>query len=388
MIPISYNVRSLLVRRTTTAAAVLGIALVVFVLSSALMLSEGIKKTLAITGHDDRALVMRKGSDGELSSGIEATNVAVIGAAPGVSLAEGQPLVVGEIVFVAAMDKIGGDGTVSNVTIRGVPEHVWKFRPEARIVQGAPHRSGTDEVVVGARVFERFKGLSMGGTFELKKNRPVKVVGVFEDGGSSFESEVWGDLDTVRQAMGREGSVSSARAQLVSASAFESFKESVEADKRLGLGAQRETDYYAAQGEGTSKFIFVLGSVISVFFAAGAMIGAMITMYASVAHRQKEIGTLRALGFPRTTILGSFLLESTFVAVLGGFIGTLASLAMRWVKFSMMNQASWSEIVFSFTPTMMTVGVALIAASAMGLVGGFLPALQAARMQPVQAMRD
>lgn len=389
MIPITYNIRSLLVRRATTGAAVFGIALVVFVLSSALMLGEGIKKTLAMTGADDRAIVMRKGSDGELSSGVEQQHISLIGAAPGVKQEGGAPSVVGEVVLVIAMNKLGGDGLVSNVTIRGTPEHVWAFRPNAKVIEGDKPKPGTNEVVVGARVFGNFKELrELGGTFELKKNRPVKIVGVFEDGGSSFESEVWGDLDTIRQAFGREGSVSAVRAQLISVSAFDDFEEVVESDKRLGLDAIRETDFYKDQGQDTGAFITVLGSVISVFFATGAMIGAMITMYAAVAHRQKEIGTLRALGFSRITILGSFLLESTIIAFLGGVIGTIASMAMSAAKFSMMNQASWSEIVFSFTPTGMTVGVALLASGAMGLVGGFLPALQAARMQPVQAMRE
>jgi putative ABC transport system permease protein len=390
MIPISYNIRSLLGRRATTGAAVFGIALVVFVLSSALMLGEGIKKTLAMTGSDDRAIVMRKGSDGELSSGVEQANIAVIGAAPGVKQAGGAPMVVGEVVLVVAMNKLGGDGTgVSNVTIRGTPDGVWEFRPNARVVEGKKPQPGTNEVVVGARVFGNFKEIArMGGTFDLKKNRPVQIVGIFEDGGSSFESEVWGDLDTIRQAFGREGSVSAVRAQLISPSAFDAFEEVVESDKRLGLDAIRETDFYKDQGQDTGVFITVLGSVISFFFAAGAIIGAMITMYASVAHRQKEIGTLRALGFPRTTILGSFLLESTVISIAGGLIGMIASLGMGAVKFSMMNQASWSEIVFSFTPTTMTVGVALLVSGVMGLVGGFLPALSAARMQPVQAMRE
>ena len=390
MIPISYNIRSLLGRRATTGAAVFGIALVVFVLSSALMLGEGIKKTLAMTGADDRAIVMRKGSDGELSSGIEQQIISIIGSAPGVKQEDGQPAVVGEVVLVLAMNKLGSvEGAVSNVTIRGTPESVWAFRPNAKIIEGSKPKPGTNEVVVGARVFGNFAELSkIGGTFELKKNRPAQIVGVFEDGGSSFESEVWGDLDTVRQAFGREGSVSAVRAQLLSPSSFDAFEEVVESDKRLGLDAIRETDFYKDQGQDTGTFITVLGSVISFFFAAGAIIGAMITMYASVAHRQKEIGTLRALGFPRRTILGSFLLESTIIAVLGGVIGTIASMAMGAVKFSMMNQASWSEIVFSFTPTGMTVGVALIVSGVMGLVGGFLPALSAARMQPVQAMRE
>lgn len=390
MIPISYNIRSLLGRRATTGAAVFGIALVVFVLSSALMLGEGIKKTLAMTGADDRAIVMRKGADGELSSGIEQANIAVIGAAPGVKSADGAPMVVGEVVLVVAMKKLGGDGTgVSNVSIRGVPENVWKFRPNAKIIEGKLPAPGTNEVVVGARVIGNFHELQkIGGTFDLKKNRPVQIVGVFEDGGTSFESEVWGDLDTIRQAFGREGSVSAVRAQLISASSFGAFEEVVEGDKRLGLDAIRETDFYQDQGQDTAQFITVLGSVISFFFAAGAIIGAMITMYASVAHRQKEIGTLRALGFPRRTILASFLLESTVISIAGGLIGMVASLGMGAVKFSMMNAASWSEIVFSFTPTVMTVGVALLVSGVMGLVGGFLPALQAARMQPVQAMRE
>jgi len=390
MIPITYNIRSLLGRRATTGAAIFGIALVVFVLSSALMLGEGIRKTLAMTGADDRAIVLRKGADGELSSGIEQANIAVIGAAPGVKTDAGGPMVVGEVVLVVAMKKLGGDGTgVSNVSIRGTPDSVWSFRPNAKVIEGKKPSPGSNEVVVGARVFGNFAELSqMNGTFELKKNRPVKIVGIFEDGGSSFESEVWGDLDTVRQAFGREGSVSAVRAQLVSVSAFDDFEEVVESDKRLGLDAMRESDFYKDQGQDTGSFITVLGSVISFFFAAGAIIGAMITMYASVAHRQKEIGTLRALGFPRRTILASFLLESTIIAILGGVIGTVGSMAMSTAKFSMMNQASWSEIVFSFTPTGMTVGVALIVSGVMGLVGGFLPAVQAARMQPVQAMRD
>lgn len=389
MIPISYNVRSLLVRRATTLAAVTGIALVSFVFSGVLMLSAGIDQTLDASGKTDHAIVMRKGSDGELSSGMEAPNVSVIGAAPGVKRgSDGQPLVVGEIVMVAAMTKTGTASSLSNVAIRGVPESVWKFRPEVKFIEGREPRAGTDEAAVGARIRGRFDGLDMGKTVELKKNRPITVVGVFEAAGSAFESEIWLDVDTLAQAFGRSGSVSAVRVNLDSPSSFEAFEASVESDKRLGLDAQREKTYYANQSQGTSGFISGLGWVISGFFGVGAMIGAAITMFASVAHRQKEIGTMRALGFGQVTILASFLLESTLIAIIGGVIGMVAALALGFVKVGLMNQANWSEMIFTFTPTPITLAIGLGAAVGMGILGGFVPALQAARLSPVNAMRD
>ncbi|MCI0339670.1 MAG: ABC transporter permease [Planctomycetales bacterium] len=387
MIPLSYNVRSLVERRATTAAAVLGIALVVFVLSASLMLVAGVEKTLGGSGEPDRAIVLRKGSDNELSSGIEIGSVPIIAAAPGVRSGEGGGLVVGEIVVVAAMEKLGGAG-MSNVLIRGVAESVFRFRPEVRFTRGRAPRPGTDEAAIGARIAGRFRGLEMDRTFELRKNRSATVVGIFEAGGSSFESEVWVDVETIRQAFRREGMVSSARVRLESPAAFEAFEEAVEQDKRLGLEAMREIAYFEKQSEGTATFIRVLGSGISFFFALGAVLGAMITMYAAVAHRQREIGTLRALGFPRGSILLSFLVESALVAVAGGALGSLGALGLGAVRFSMMNFDTWSEVVFSFTPTPQTLATALGVSIAMGLAGGFLPALQAARLRPVQAMRE
>jgi putative ABC transport system permease protein len=376
------------VRRTTTLASVLGIALVVFVLAAALMLANGIKETLGRSGSPDVAVVLRKGSDVEMGSSIETPTLALILSAPGVKKDEhGNALGLGEVLVVATMDKVGFDG-VSNVQIRGVPDSVMQFRNTARIIEGRRAQPGTDEVIIGQRLRGRFKGLELGQTFELRKNRPARVVGIFTHEGSSHESEVWADIDAVRAAFGRAGLFSAVRVQLESPSKFEAFEAVVEQDKQLGLDALREDRYYEKQSEGTSLFVSALGTVVAVIFAIGAMIGAMITMYASIASRSREIGTLRALGFSRRSILLSFLLEALALALLGGVLGGLASLLLGSVKFSMMNFASWSEIVFSFTPTPAILMTALFFAGIMGLCGGFFPALQAARISPVRAMRE
>jgi putative ABC transport system permease protein len=391
MIPISYNVRSLLVRRTTTIATALGIGLVVFVLSSALMLGEGIRNTLVANGSETRAKVLRKGSDTEMASGLETGQVSLVMAAPGVKRdSSNQPLGSAEVVVVLAMDKLGGeaDGLISNILVRGVPPQVLQVRPEVRIIAGRPARSGTDEVIVGKGVRGHFKGLDLDGSFDLKKNRPVQVVGIFEAEGSSLESEVWADIETLRTSFGRGSSTSSVTVQLESQSAYDGFAAYIENDKQLGLEPLRESVYYEKQSEGTSLFITILGSIIAFAFSLGAMIGAMITMYGAVSQRSKEVGTLRALGFSRGDVLLSFLLESIVLALAGGVIGGLASLGMGFVKFNMMNFATWQEISFSFDPTIWIVMGSIGAGAFMGILGGFFPALRASRLSPIVAMRQ
>jgi len=387
MIPISYNLRNIRVRKVTSAAAAFGLGLVVYVFASAMMLSEGIERTLGRSASPDVAIVMRKGADSELSSSIEDSKVGIIKADKDVAKSsDGQPLGVGEVIVVIVLDKLGTNG-VANVQIRGVPDNVLSFRNTAKIVEGRAIKPGTDEVMIGKSIRGRFRGLDIGQSFELRKNRPVTVVGVFEDGGSSFESEVWGDVETVRNSSGRDGIVSAVRVKLTNADQFDSYKASIESNRQLNLQVQRESEYYAKQSEGTSLFIRVMGVLIAIFFSVGAMIGAMITMHASVAHRQREIGTLRALGFSRTSIMLSFLVESIALALIGGVVGAVASLGMQFARFSTMNFQSWSEIVFTFDPTGEIIVSAMILAGVMGLVGGFFPALRAARMSPIEAMR-
>ncbi len=386
MIPIKYNVRSLVVRKTTTALAAFGLALVVLVFAGAQMLGNGVKKAFGRTASPEVAVVLRKGSDNEMSSGIEEQQVNLVIAQAEQVGASKKPAGVGELLVVILLDKTGTEG-VSNVTVRGVPEQTLAFRPTAKIVEGRAPKPGSDEVLVGAGIRGRFKGLGIGEKFELKKNRPVTVVGIFSDGGSSFESEVWADLHTVRTAFGREGYVSSVRVRLDSESKFDAFKALVEQNRQLGLMAVRESAYYEKQSEMTATFLAVLGTLIAVFISIGAMIGATITMNAQVANRQKEIGTLRALGFSRRSILFSFLLEAILLALVGGGVGAAVSLLTQFIHITMLNQGTWSEIVFSFEPTAGIVISSMVLAGAMGLLGGFLPALRAARVSPIEAMR-
>ena len=387
MIPLKYNVRSLAVRKTTTVSTALGIALVVLVLAGSMMFTEGIKKTMGASGKAENAVVLRMGSDAELGSVIEESSVPLILAAPGVKQDEkGQPLGVAETVVVGAMEKLGTTG-VTNVAIRGVGDDPMKFRPEVHLVAGRPPRPGTDEAIVGARIRGRIRGVDLDQTFDIKKNRPVKVVGVFEADGSAYESEVWCDRELVRQAYGRLGVVSSVRVKLESPSKFEAFRAGIENDKRLGLQAVREPAFYEKQSEGAALLFGALGGVVSFFFAVGAMIGAMITMYAAVANRQREIGTLRALGFSQGSVLFSFLLEAVILSVIGGALGLAASMSLTFIHPSLVNFSSWSEVVFSFDPTPKILLFALGIAGVMGFVGGFFPALRAARTSPLKAIR-
>jgi len=388
MIPISYNVRSLFVRKATTIATALGIGLVVFVLSASLMLGAGIQKTLVSGGRPDYALVLRKGSDTELASSIEVRTVSLVLAAAGVKKTnEGAPVGAGELVVVITMAKRGTEGQVSNVQVRGISDNVLTLRPNVRIVEGRAPTPGTDEVMVGRGIAGRFEGVELGKSFELKKNRPVKVVGIFDAGGSSFESEIWADIDTVRSSFGREGLVSSVTVRLDSSSRYEAFKAIMETDKQLGLEAFREKDYYEKQSQGTSIFVWALGIVITIFFSIGAMIGATITMNAAVAQRQREIGTLRALGFSRTSILFSFLLEAVVLASIGGICGLFSAFLLSFAEVSMMNFATFQEVTFGFDPNPLLLAIAFVFGAAMGILGGFFPALRAARVSPVDAMR-
>lgn len=387
MVPLRYNLRNLVVRRTTTLATAFGIGLVVFVLAAALMLDEGLKRTLDKSGKPGVAIVLRKGSDSEMPSSIEDTTVSLIKAAPGVKkTADGTPLVVGEAVVVMFQDLANGKGK-SNALLRGVPSNVLEFRPEVKVIEGVMAKPGTDEVVVGKSLVGRFKGMQIGQSIELRRNRNVRVVGVFEAAGSAYESEIWGDLEYVRQAFGRDGGVQSVRVQLESPAVFDGFAAAIEQDKRLGLDAMTEPDFMAKQSENTSIFLTSMGAGIAFFFALGAMIGAAITMYGAVANRKREIGVLRALGFSRSAIMFSFLLESVLLALLGGALGILAALSMQWVKFSMMNFQTFSDIVFTFNPTPEILVRSLVFGAFMGVLGGFLPAVRAARTPPIEAMK-
>jgi len=388
MIPLRYNVRSLLVRRATSVATLFGVALVVFVLAAAMMLTNGIDKTLTLSGSPDHAIIIRKGADSEMPSTIETSALAMVLSAPGVKKnTQGKPIGAGEIVTVILGDKVGSEGSVSNVLVRGVADNVFEIRPNVTIVAGRKARPGSDEVIIGDQIRGRFVGMDLDQSFELKKNRPVKVVGVFADSGSSFESEVWADVETVRSSFGREGTVTSATVTLESPTKYDVFKAAVEQDKRLGLEVMREPTYYEKQSEMTSMLMSILGWIIGVFFIIAAVIGAFITMNTAVAHRTREIGTMRALGFSRKAVMMSFTLECIFLALAGAGIGVVAAFFMSFVEFSVINFMSWSEIVFKFQMNSSVVVTAVVVGAFTGLLGGVIPAFRASRLKPIDALR-
>ena len=387
MIPYQYNLRSIWVRRVTAIITVLGVALVTAVLAAALMLAAGVKKSVSVGGQDDVAIIMRAGATGELESGVDEAAVGLVLSQPGLAQENGKPIGGGEILVVVALDKLGAMG-FSNVNMRGYSDQSLKLRPNLKVVEGTLPKPGTDEAMVGRGILGRFKGLTLGDQISVRKNRPLRIVGVFEDGGSGAESEIWADVNTVRAAFGRQGGVSVVRARLASAGGIEAFRAVIEADKRLGLKVKSEPDFLAAQSEGLSKFLTIMGFIVSLFFSLGAIIGATITMHAAVAHRTREIGTLRALGFSRSAILLGFLMEALVMTITGGAIGLLAALALSTTKISMMNPATWSELVFALAPSPQAFITAGIFSVGMGLLGGFLPAVRASRISPLAALRS
>lgn len=385
MVPLRYNVRSLLVRKVTTVATAVGIALVVFVFAAAQMLGEGAERAMLSSGRDDNVIILRKGADAELSSGL-GNDYKKLGDRPEIAQVGGAGAI-GEVVIVITAELADGSGGLSNVLVRGTPAEGVAFRPEVKLVSGRMPKPGTNEAIVGQAISGRFKDLGPGQRLELRRNRPLEIVGEFAAAGSSYESEVWGDLDVIRKYLGRESGVSSVRVRLTDPSKFDAYRAAVEGDKSFSVKAMRERDYYQKQAEGTSKFLTIMGMFIAILFSLAAMLGAAITMNGAVANRTKEIGTLRALGFSRRSILVSFVFEAMVLAVSGGAIGLGFVMLLSLVSFPVMNFQTFSEIVISFQATPGIIIGALIFSAVMGLVGGLIPAIRAALVSPVEAMR-
>ncbi|HET7097565.1 MAG TPA: ABC transporter permease [Casimicrobiaceae bacterium] len=384
-IPFSYVVRNVAARRLTTVLTAGGMALVVYVFATVLMLAAGLKQTLVSTGQDDNVVVIRRGAQSEVQSGVDRTQAGVVESLPDIAIGEdGQKLISKEPVVLINQPKRGSSKS-SNVVIRGVTPSGLELRPQVRLVEGRMFRPGTSEIVTGRAVAEGFQGAGVGETLRFA-SRDWTVVGVFDAGRTGFDSEIWGDAEQMLQAFRRLG-FSALIFRLSDPGRFDAVKTAIESDPRLTLEAKRETRFYADQSESLARFISYLGTTISVIFSIGAIIGAMITMYASVASRTAEIGTLRALGFPRTAILVAFLVEALTLGLLGGVIGLVAASFMQALSISTMNFQTFAEIAFSFRMTPEIVAASLAFALAMGFVGGFLPAARAARMKIVDALR-
>jgi len=383
-IPLSYSMRNLWKRRLTTILTVSGMALVVFVFAAVLMMAAGLQKTLVETGSDDNVVVFRKGSTSEVMSGIERGQASIVEMLPQVAIGgEGRRLVAKEVVVLIALPKRGAGN--SNVVVRGVQEASIPLRPQVKLVAGRLFRMGSSEIIVGNSIAKGFTGVGLQGTLNWGMRRWT-VVGIFDAGNTGFSSEIWGDVDQVMQAF-RRPVYSSLIFKLYNSAAFPAAKTAIETDPRLTLEAKREKRYYLDQSEMMAKFLRILGLSLTVIFSIGAIIGAMITMYSAVANRIGEIGTMRALGFRRRSILAAFLAESLLLGVIGGSAGLFCASFMQFITVSTVNFQTFSELAFKFTLTGRIVLQAMAFSLFMGFIGGMLPALRASRMRIVEALR-
>jgi len=384
-IPLHYIARNVWARRLTTALTAGGLALVVFVFATMLMLDAGLKQTLVTTGERDNVVVIRKGAETEIQSAISRDQAAALEMHPAVALTtEGRPMASREAVVLISLTKTGYT-TPSNVIIRGVSPLGVTMRPQIRLTEGRVFKPGSAEIIVGSSIAKGYGNVRIGDHIRFAQ-RDWTVVGHFDAGGSGFDSEIWGDIDQLMQSF-RRTSYSSMVMRLSNADGFDKFRADIDVDPRLANEAKREQQFYSDQSKALSAFINILGLTLTTIFSVAAMIGAMITMYASVANRVGEIGTLRALGFQRNNVLMAFLIEAVLLGLVGGIAGLLCAALMQFASFSTTNFQTFADLSFRFLLTPGIIIKTLLFSMAMGLIGGFLPALRASRLNIVDALR-
>jgi putative ABC transport system permease protein len=382
---ISMSLQTLPQRIGASSVIVIGIAGVVAVLVSVLAMGAGFRHTLADSGRPDRAIILRGGSDAELSSNLTRTDVDTISNAPGLAKdADGRAVLSAELVTVVNIPKID-TGTDANVTLRGAGLKLAEVRPELKIVEGRMFRPAVRELIAGLGAAKQFRGLSVGSVLRLR-NADWKVTGVFTSNADVHESELLADVDTVGSSVERNG-YSSAVALLSSPAEFTRFKDALTSDPQLKVDVRREPDYYAAQSQGLTKAINSVGNTVAIIMAIGAMFGALNTMYSAVAARALEIATLRAIGFGALPVLLSVMIEALLLSLLGGIIGA----ALAWLFFNGHSVSTlggaFAQVVFQLTVTPALIVTGIVWACIIGLLGGFFPALRAARLSVAEALR-
>ena len=385
-VPLKYNLRNLFVRRGTTLMTMFSIAFVVLVYVGVLSLAAGLRVAFARAGDPRNVIVLREGANSETESFFAIERFRELTTVNGIATdSDGAPLISGELMLLQIVQR--EDGTESNVALRGVQPMAFRVRPQVQIVEGTNFEPGRSQVIVGKRIASRFPELRLGRTIEFGRT-DFQVVGIFDDGGGAFSSEVWGALEDLGAAFDRVGFVSSALVQAPSAEHGEVLITSIEADQRLHLGASSETQYYQQQAQATGTQFIVLGNALAVMMAFGACFAAANTMYASVSARAAEIGTLRALGFRRRSILGAFLFESALVGLLAGCVGALLALPLNSIQTGTTNFVTFSEVSFQLrtTPDVLAGGILLAILTC--LIGGFAPAWSASRRPIALLLRE
>jgi putative ABC transport system permease protein len=380
-IPVIYNVRSVKARWTSAIVAVLGIAGTVGVFVAMLSLARGFKATLVSSGSADNAIIMRAGATSEMTGGVTIDTVKIVQDAPGIARASDGPLVTPEVVLVAPIPLIS-TGTDANVQVRGVSKNVLEIRTKVKIVEGRMFTPGLAEIVVGKNANTSYAGLTLGNTISLGSVRFL-IVGIFDAGGSSFDSEIWGDAHLIGPAYNRPDTFfQSVTVHLTSPNSLQQLKDSLTTDPRLNVDVTREVDYYSKQSTRLTTLITVLGGLVAAIMAIGAVFGALNTMYSAIAERGREIATMRAIGFGGPSVVFSFVLEALLIAFVGGLLGCIAVLPLNGWTTGAMNLQTFSHVAFAFkiTPELLVKGIFF--ALLMGLIGGLLPAIRAA-VQPV-----
>ncbi|HJS59119.1 MAG TPA: FtsX-like permease family protein [Vicinamibacteria bacterium] len=385
-LPLSYNVRNLRVRWQVTLLAVMGIALVVAALAVLMAMSEGFATALRSTGRTDNAIVVQRGSGSELTSGvpIDQRNLIIVDerVARG---QDGQPLMSPEWVVVLNLPK--QDGQPTNVTLRALTQKAFEVRGGIEIVGGRTFTPGLDEVIVGRKLVDRLQGVGLGKKVKYQR-KEFNVVGVFASQGGAFESEIWGDFDVLGQEFQRGAGSNSLVVRMKDPSQIPALDRWIRAQPQMQLQAVEERKYYEDQAGPLARALRALAMFVAFVMGIGAVFGAMNTMYAIVAQRTREVGTLRALGFRRRAILLAFVLESVFLALVGGAIGCLLAMPMNGFSTGTGQTQSFSEIAFAFRITPQIVMSGMLLAALLGLIGGLLPALRASRLPITAALRE
>src|SRR6266704_3427257 len=386
-VPIAYNFRSIRVRWASAGVAVLGIAGTVGVFVAMLSLARGFRATLVSSGSADNALITRAGATSEMTSGVSLDSVKIIQDAPGIARGADGPLLTPEAVLMAPIP-LRSTGTDANVELRGVAPNVLTIRSNVKIIEGRMFRPGLSEIVVGKNAKATYSGLTLGSTIWLGSAR-WEVVGIFDAGGSAFDSEVWGDAHLLNGAYKRPDTFSqSVTVHLASPAALQKLKDTLTADPRLNVDVTREIDYYAKQSTRMTQLITTLGGFVALIMAIGAVFGALNTMYSAVAERGREIATMRALGFGGPSVVFSFLVEALLISFTGGVIGCLAVLPLNGLTTSTMNFQTFSNLAFAFKITFDLLWMGVLFALVMGVLGGMPPAIRAAQRPVASALRE
>jgi putative ABC transport system permease protein len=386
-IPLVYNVRSIKARWTSAIVAVVGIAGTVGVFIAMLSLARGFRATLVASGSPGNALILRAGAPSEMMGGVTLDTVKAIQDKPGIARDSSGPLVTQEVVGIMPFPLIS-TGTDANVQVRGVSPNVLRIRTFVTIVQGRMFQPGLAESVVGKNASTTYSGLTLGNTISFGGGR-WHVVGIFDAGGSAFDSEIWCDARILNEVLKRPDNIfQSVTVHLTSPEDFQQFKDAVMTDPRVNVDVTREVDYYAKQSTTLTRLITILGGVVAAIMGIGAVFGALNTMYSAVAERSREIATMRALGFGIGSLVVSFIFEALCIAFVGGALGCIAVLPLNGLTTGTMNWQTFSHLAFAFRVTPDLLAGGLIFALVMGLVGGVPPAIRAARTQVAVALRE